>query len=994
MDLGSPRTIRQGGFSALLIIIALCFSSTAARAAGPTILFNIPAGDAQKTLQQFYSQSRIEMLYLTDMVRGTKTNAVTGDLEASNALAQMLKGTGLEYSFEEDYSFVSITPRVREPMGSAAPIVAVTAATMSEVHDQLRPLQDALGNDIKIAEVVVTGTLIHGVLDIVSPVEFVTKREMKKSAYATVQDALAALPVNFGGGPSEDFSTVGNFGKGSSVNLRGLGAGATLVLVNGYRQPYSGTEGDFVDLSNIASSIVDHIEVLPDGASALYGSDAIAGVVNIITRKDLDGAETQVRMGAGPGGGDEKLLSQLFGKKWDTGSVLFSYQFLQRTSLDAASRAYAASADKRSLGGTDHRSTRSNPGNLLDPLTFLPSLAIPSDQDGSALSAADLIRGSANLQNQYTDVQLLPDRRTHSASLSGIKKLGDHIELSAEGRATDRRLTQDYIAVDRVLFVPSTNPFSPYKGVRSAIVSYSFLDDLGPRRFDARAQNFSGSFGAQANVGASWKTKLSASYGRETIDFRGYNEVNSTALRAALADSKPETAFNPFGDGSFTNPKTIESIKSVQREYARSSITSANFVADGTAFDLPTGPLKLAVGSEWRHEQLARGAVTRRSFDRSIQSAYAELAVPIVGQPDDVHALPRLELSLAGRFESYSDFGHSSDPKVGLRWTPTSSLKLRTSWGTSFKAPKLADVYDLSNNSAGLASLPDARTSTGSTLVVAIEGNNPDLTQETASTWTAGVDFAPPMIDGLKLSLTYYDIDYNNRILVPAASSPSEILLQEDQWSSVIHRNPTQDEINVACTAAPLFGVTLSQCESAPIAAIVDFRVRNMASTRVRGVDLKLDQSVHTRLGRFDFGLNGGYILSFLQASSSSSPTTDVVNTVGNPLAFRMRGIAEWSQRDFDDSGFGASAALDRFGGYRDPDSAVAYGVAPFTTLDLRLSYRTPKGNSAFDGLEFGLNASNVFNVAPPFVDDAAGYDVVNADPYGRVISLNIQKSW
>ena len=111
-------------------------------------------------------------------------------------------------------------------------------------------------------------------------------------------------------------------------------------------------------------------------------------------------------------------------------------------------------------------------------------------------------------------------------------------------------------------------------------------------------------------------------------------------------------------------------------------------------------------------------------------------------------------------------------------------------------------------------------------------------------------------------------------------------------------------------------------------------------------------------------------------------------------MAFRMRGTVDWSQRDFDDSGFGVSASLDRLGGYRDPDSAVAYGVAPFTTLDLRFSYRTPMGSGALDGLEFGLNASNVFNNAPPFVDDESGYDIVNADPYGRVISLNVQKSW
>ncbi len=132
------------------------------------------------------------------------------------------------------------------------------------------------------------------------------------------------------------------------MNLRGLGTGATLVLVNGRRQPYSGTEADFVDLSGIPWSAVDRIEVLPDGASALYGSDAIAGVVNVIMRKDLDGAETQVRFGTAPGGAEERLVAQLFGTRWNSGNVLFAYQFSDRGALDASARAYTATSDKTS----------------------------------------------------------------------------------------------------------------------------------------------------------------------------------------------------------------------------------------------------------------------------------------------------------------------------------------------------------------------------------------------------------------------------------------------------------------------------------------------------------------------------------------------------------------------------------------------------------------------------------------------------------------------
>jgi outer membrane receptor protein involved in Fe transport len=422
-------------------------------------------------------------------------------------------------------------------------------------------------------------------------------------------------------------------------------------------------------------------------------------------------------------------------------------------------------------------------------------------------------------------------------------------------------------------------------------------------------------------------------------------------------------------------------------------IKSTGAIADGDAFELPTGVAKLAVGGEWRSESLARGTAALHQFDRTVESAFAELAVPLIGRADDPRAVPRLELSLAARYEQYSDFGSTSNPKIGLRWAPSSSVKLRTSWGTSFKAPKLADVYDSSNDLAGLASLKDPRSASGSSVVLVLQGSNPHLEQERASTWTAGVDFAPSSVDGLALSLTYYSIGYNHRILVPGPSSPTDVLLQEAQWASVINRNVTPAEINAVCESA-VFSGSAAQCGSAPVAAIVDLRVRNMAETRVRGVDLKLDQTLRTRRGRFDFGLNGGYVLSFWQASSDTSPLKNVVNTVGNPLALRMRGTVDWYQRDWDKPGFGASAVVDYFGGYSDPHATTIRSVDALATVDLRFSYRTARGSGAFDGLEFGLNGVNVFNESPPFVNRDTGYDQINAQPFGRVLSFTIQKSW
>ncbi len=926
MEPGHPRRHRQGGLTPCLVLIALCFSGTCAWAAGPKFLFDIPAGDAQKTLQDYYSQSKIEMLYLTDTVRGTTTNAVAGNLEASEALEQMLKGTSLEFSFDEDFSFVSINPRV-QLAGVAEHVEVAAASTRAESHDQTEAMRYLFG-DQKLEQVVVTGTLIRGVLDIMSPLEFVTKREMKKTGYATVQDALQTLPVSFGGGPSEDFTGTGNFARGVAANLRGLGAGATLVLVNGQRQPYSGTDGDFVDVSNIPWSAVDRIEVLPDGASALYGSDAIAGVVNVIMRNDFDGAETQARLGSAIGGADEKLISQLFGTKWNSGNALISYQYFERSSLGAASRSYAANADKTSFGGTDHRSYLSNPGNILDPRSLVPAFGIPAGQDGTGLTATDLLAGSINLQNKNADVDLVPDRRMHSLFFGSSQKLGERMELFAEGRFGHRDMKQQYFPFDKLLFVPSTNPFfvNPYPAVPFAIVGYSFLDDLGPVDIAATVRSVSGAFGYKADVSDTWRLKLAGSYGRESVEYVGNNMINPTALTTALADTNPETAFNPFGDGRATNPGTLDAIRFAQREHARSSVRTVNLTADGSVVDTARGPIRLAVGGEWRREDLKRGVTKASRFGRSIESAFAELSVPLIGQASDSRAVPRLELSLAGRYERYSDFGTTSNPKIGLRWVPLESLKFRTSWGTSFKAPKLVDIYDSSRNAASLVSLRDPRSSTGTSVVLAREGNNPELTEETATTWTAGIDFAPRQLRGLTLSLTYYSIDYDQRIVVPGPPSPFDVLQQEDVWADIITRTPLQSSIDSICSSAEYRG-SVAQCKSAPIAAIVDLRVRNLAATHVRGFDVKLDHSLDTRFGNFGFGLNGGYVLGFEQAVLETAPSRNVVNTVGNPPALRLRASADWYQRDWDLPGFGANMTIGHDGAYDDTESSVRHHV-------------------------------------------------------------------
>lgn len=988
MEFSRPRQQRQGVFSTLRTVVLSCLASAPAWAAGPRIDVNIPAGDAARTIHDLIDQAKLQSLFLVDQLAGITTNPVAGKLEVTEALEIMLHGTGVRYTFDERSRFVSFERPEPQEVGTAEHVEVAQAAIRTQssmTYDEAQRLRYQFGSEPDLSQVVITGTRIRGVMDIMSPLEVVPQREIKKAPYATIQDVMKGMPLNSGSGWGEDPSPTTNFMRGTAANLRGLGEGATLVLVNGRRQPYSGLQGEFVDLSGIPASIVDRVEVLPDGASATYGSDAIAGVVNIITRTGFEGWETQLRGGTALGGASERLFSQLFGTQWEGGGLVASYQYADRSRLQALDRAYAATTDKSQFGGDDLRTYLSSPGNVLDPRTLTPAYGI---------GAGGLEQGNINLYNRNETIDLLPDRQSQNVYFMATQKLGDRIELFAEGRFGKRGVEFTTTPSQEVLVVPRSNPFvvNPFAPIPFTYVGYNFVNDLGSVEIDADSRAYTGSTGIGIDVGDSWRVTASGSYGVERMRYTLDNAVDLAALAAALRDPNPETAFDPIGGR--TNPSTLNAIRGTRSASARSALTAANVVADGTLMNWSTGAVRLAVGGEWRKEELARGVngVTTESLDRDINSLFAELSAPLIGDAGSPRATPRLELSLAARYEQYSDFGKTLNPKVGLKWAPLDSLKLRTSWGTSFRAPKLFDVYSTSLNGAAIASLRDPASPSGMSLVLGVQGSNPDLEEELASTWTAGIDLMPSVLPDLRISITYYSIDYKDRVGVPGPSSSLDILLHEDQWRDVITRDPTPAQIAEICDRADYSG-SASQCKSAPIAALVDLRMRNLSSLRTHGVDFKVDQDFRSSWGAFQFGINGNYSFNFEQRVSSLSPSLDLLNTVDYPLAFRLRGTADWYQRRWDLPGFGVNLTVDHRGGYQDLGSAATRGVSAFTVVDLRTSFRTSSEGPLGD-VEFALNASNVLNDSPPFVNREAGYDVINFDPYGRIVSLSLQKTW
>ena len=292
----------------------------------------------------------------------------------------------------------------------------------------------------------------------------------------------------------------------------------------------------------------------------------------------------------------------------------------------------------------------------------------------------------------------------------------------------------------------------------------------------------------------------------------------------------------------------------------------------------------------------------------------------MIGDAASPHAPPRLELNLAGRYDNYSDFGHTFNPEFRLRWIPVEWLKGRASWGRSYRAPKLTDLYDASSNVSAEILLRDPKSPTGTSRVLVVQGDNPNLKQETATTWTAGLDIVPTADPGLKLSLTYFAIDYEGQVAFPAVSDPFNILVNESEWSAFIKRNPTQAQIAAICDRPDFLG-SRSQCLASSPAATIDSRLANLASTKVTGLDVDLRQMLDTGIGRFNFGLNGSYLFHFDQAATAAAQSVDILNTMYDPLKLRFRATAGWNQSREEGKGFGADLALNFTNSYNNPEA-------------------------------------------------------------------------
>jgi outer membrane receptor protein involved in Fe transport len=845
-------------------------------------------------------------------------------------------------------------------------------------------------------EIVVTGSHIRGTEAAGSKLIVIDRDQIDASGYGRIEDVLATVTQNVnranqavGSAPEVD-----NSNRGTEVQLRGLGRGTTLTLVNGQRQGASGSQGSFTDVSTIPLSAVERIEILPEGAAALYGSDAIGGVVNIILRKDFTGFETRVRASTADGDANERTVAQLWGDTWTGGHVLVGFQFDDSAALACGARAYcAANSDFRRFGGSDLRGVGGNPGTILDPHTLASIAAIPHGQDGTQLTAAQLIPGAVNYSNVVVDNDILPKQTMRSAFLSGSHHVTDKWELSVDGQYSSRTFRSSFPQPAQNVLVPTSNAFNHLGG--PVLVAYDFTPDIGPVVDSGPITTFVVSPALKGALSEGWQLNLSGAYSKATTEFVETNNLNdAAALVAGLNSSDPATALNLFGDGSHSSAAALAALQSQIATFRGVNLfttAAANVVADGPLVNGPAGAIRLALGTDFRKEHsvglnIANGVEDR---GRHVLAEFFELAAPILAARAG-SKVDRLDLSLAGRYERYSDVGTTFNPKVGLSWRPLRLITLRGTWGTSFRAPPFLWTNRDQLGDTVIANVVDPESPTGRSLALELFGPLRDLRPETARTWTVGVDFAPPEAQNYSVSVSYFDIDYRGKIHNPGPSAAA-FLTQEAEFASLITRNPTQAQIDAVCTKPPLSGGDCTQ----PIAAILDNRFRNLAGITTRGVDAALDYWFDSSNGKWSLGVNGTYTLDFRQQITDTAPVFDLVDTVGNPLQLRLAAHLSWSLK-----GWTAQAIVNHSGSYRDPDSVPARRVDAWTTLDFNIGYRVDGGQGWLAHTQCNLGIINALDQRPPFVNQfdlesgTLGYDPANASLLGRQVSLQVVKRW
>lgn len=966
--------------------------------------------------------------------------------------------------------------------------------------------------------VTATGTNISGVKAVGSESVVLDRDAILATGKANIADVLRTLPqvqnaagsfTSASSGGSGSAQSGSNPTRGTAINFRGVGQGATLTLVDGHRITPNGSAAAFTEANQVPISALERVEVIADGASAIYGSDAIAGVINYVLRKDFTGLELGVRDSFGDYNQSEWAAHGTAGLHWHPsfgeGNIIATFEYGYRSPYVRGDNPRLRE-DQRPYGGNDNRvngnaatvplngniviptaDTLTNPffpqggANTYYALPLLTGDQIPTIADLREVRSTGSCAGAAtpacadypNVIDRSFDEDYLGRQKRYQAAVFLNQDIGPisfydeffwtKTEQFTRTFASGNQATNPTVSVNPgspyYLDLPnsSRSPFPPFVPAtpQPITVQLNLLARMpaGAPRFGNQNpdESFNNTFGARADLFSDWRAEAYYTFGQdkncgicyignyislEANDLYGNPATNALQQLVNLPLSDPMHV-NPYSSDPFT-AEQLDYILGTNDQYSQNWSHDVVAKVDGGLFDLPGGRLKVALGGEYYYgiEKLQNdanrppdpGPVTtpdaRARTTREQYAAFGELYLPLVSSDMEVPLVHSLTFSGALRYDHYSDFGSTTNEKLSGTWEVSDAFRVRASWGTSFRAPGLPEInagaFSLALGSTGApgADVTDIPVQpSGQANVLNIVGNNPHLKPEIGHNWQVGADFTP--VPQLKLSATYYNIKYDNKLGsagVPFAifsGGPFATAALEQQYRPYVIPIHNTDVTATGCTLDPALGEFSNFLYSANLGfnphdlcnvnVVVDGRSVSAANTFQDGMDFSADYSTNTGIGSFAFNLSVSKIFHDEQRTTEGQPLTSVLDTIGNPVSWRGRGGVTYAKGPLSLTLFG-----NYIGSYTNNAPITIQGVTQpvsrvgsWTTFDLNIGVHLPRGDdhwSFANGVEFNLSVTNILDTAPPIVESTfsgnSSIDLFTHNAFGRVFQLQMTKAF
>ena len=644
----------------------------------------------------------------------------------------------------------------------------------------------------------------------VGPVTIIDAQAIERSGAISVETLLQRLPASAGtaGNQTSAYWTSNGYGT-TQVNLRGMGTDRTLVLLNGRRVVSGGTGANSsVDLNMIPMAMIERVEVLKDGASAIYGADAVAGVVNIITKRSIDGVEMSVRFGqTGRGDGAQSAADLVWGTRSERGSFMGSLNYAASGDVNRASRAPCALLEEDgALVCSGSSSTIGGRARLADGRR----VNFNQDPNGNARGYENY-SAAKHAYNSNPFLNAVNPIKRFGMSTFATLRLNDSVELFTElmftNRQSEQLATPGAIGAYRPIRIAASHPTNPTG--QDLLLERRRVAEMGPRTFFQETNTFRVVTGLKGKLRDNWDWSASANWGRNTGVDGMTNIINldrvDASLNAATCASSPTAApcGNYLGYGNLSR-SALDYIHFTTRDYGGNDQKSFNAGVSGDLFELPGGPVGFASGMEYRKEKgwrdpdslIVSGAANTNAQapiagEYNARELFAELSVPLLAKQPLVEAL---RLNGAARYSDYSQFGSKTTYKVGLDWQVIASLKVRANKSTAFRVPNVPELFggvsegnltttDPCNgwNTQSSASavyqnclaagVPAGFRQFGPSILTT-GGGNVNLEPEDAKTLTVGVVWTPSK--SVTLTVDYFNIEINNAIeTVPGSTKLS-----------------------------------------------------------------------------------------------------------------------------------------------------------------------------------------------------------------------------